>query len=295
MKIQNYINTYIDIICQNKVYIIKSGDKLSTIAKKYNISIEQLAKLNNIKDINKIFVGNKLIIPNKDNNKVSNISNQKYKMYIIKSGDTLSVIAKKYKIPIQQLIKLNNIKNQNYIKVNDTLKIPIIQVKNNFKKKVVNKQNIQQKTSSSNNNKEIEFVARVIYAQTSTKATQEQIKLVCSVIQNRIGQKDFNKNGKTAYDVVKQKNAFSCINDPNNSNWNAFNPQSKQPRMQLAMEYATQLMTNPNTTKFGKTNYVYYHDHSLETAPDNWTNKYYIPKLQKTTQHFKFYSVNKVK
>ena len=46
-------------------YIIQSGDTLSEIAQKYNVTVEELALINNIEDVNKIYTGDVLLIPNK--------------------------------------------------------------------------------------------------------------------------------------------------------------------------------------------------------------------------------------
>ena len=46
-------------------YTVKKGDTLGAIAKKYNTSVSNLAKLNNIKNVNLIYVGQKLIISGK--------------------------------------------------------------------------------------------------------------------------------------------------------------------------------------------------------------------------------------
>ena len=43
-------------------YIVKRGDTLSGIARRYNTTVSNLAKLNNIKNVNLIYVGQKLII-----------------------------------------------------------------------------------------------------------------------------------------------------------------------------------------------------------------------------------------
>ena len=43
-------------------YTVVRGDTLSAIAKKYNTTVDALAKLNNIKNVNLIYVGQKLII-----------------------------------------------------------------------------------------------------------------------------------------------------------------------------------------------------------------------------------------
>ena len=45
-------------------YIVKKGDTLSAIASKYNTTYMALASLNNIKDTNLIYVGQRLYIKN---------------------------------------------------------------------------------------------------------------------------------------------------------------------------------------------------------------------------------------
>ncbi len=47
-----------------------------------------------------------------------------YKEHVVKSGDTLSAIAKKYGTTVEELVRLNNIKDKNKISVNQVLKIP---------------------------------------------------------------------------------------------------------------------------------------------------------------------------
>lgn len=49
-------------------YIVKSGDNLSTIAKNYNTDIGTIQKLNNIQDVNKIGVGQNIVLPERQNN-----------------------------------------------------------------------------------------------------------------------------------------------------------------------------------------------------------------------------------
>ena len=46
----------------DKVYIVTKGDTLGKIAKRYNTTVEKLAKANDIKNINLIYVGQRLII-----------------------------------------------------------------------------------------------------------------------------------------------------------------------------------------------------------------------------------------
>lgn len=47
------------------IYVVRSGDSLSVIAKKYKTTYQALAKYNNISNPNRIYVGQKIKIPNK--------------------------------------------------------------------------------------------------------------------------------------------------------------------------------------------------------------------------------------
>lgn len=47
---------------KNKIYVVQKGDTLSKIARKYNTTESKLAEINNIKDKNKIYVGQQIVI-----------------------------------------------------------------------------------------------------------------------------------------------------------------------------------------------------------------------------------------
>lgn len=100
-------------------YVVKKGDTLIKIASKYNMSYKTLASYNNIKDANKIYVGQIIKIPKKDEVIIPST-------YIVKKGDTLIKIAKKYNINWKDLYELNkNVigSNPNLIKIGMVLKI----------------------------------------------------------------------------------------------------------------------------------------------------------------------------
>ena len=131
----------------NKTTQVLSGDTLSAIAKKNNISLDELVKFNNIKDQDKIKVGQTLKIPNKPSkeprpkqkNQESIITEKAKKRteptkptkpksktskdYIIKSGDTLSQIAKKNNTTVDKLASLNDIKDAQKIYVGTKIKL----------------------------------------------------------------------------------------------------------------------------------------------------------------------------
>ena len=59
-EIQTKVNEKLNNKSGKQYYTIKAGDTLSAIAKKYNTTVDKLVKLNNIKNANKIYAGQKL-------------------------------------------------------------------------------------------------------------------------------------------------------------------------------------------------------------------------------------------
>lgn len=60
-KIQEIVNTLVGGKT-DEIYIVKKGDTLSGIARKYNTTAAKIAAKNNIKNVNKIYVGQKLYV-----------------------------------------------------------------------------------------------------------------------------------------------------------------------------------------------------------------------------------------
>ncbi|WP_458117994.1 GH25 family lysozyme [Bacillus sp. PK6-026] len=100
------------------VYTVKKGDALSVIAKKYNTTVKALQSLNNIKDPNKIYVGQKLKISSS-----ASTASTKKQYYTIKSGDTLSGISKRFNTSIKTLQNWNGIKSANKIYAGNKIRI----------------------------------------------------------------------------------------------------------------------------------------------------------------------------
>ncbi|KAB7706608.1 LysM peptidoglycan-binding domain-containing protein [Bacillus aerolatus] len=97
-------------------YTVKSGDSLSVIAKNYKMSIAELKQLNSLTS-DTIFVGQKLKVsgepstvtpaPSKPSTPVTTPAASD--MYTVKSGDSLSVIAKNHNMDIAGLKQLNSL------------------------------------------------------------------------------------------------------------------------------------------------------------------------------------------
>lgn len=95
------------------IYTVAKGDSLYGIAKKYNLSVDELIKYNNLDSTN-LSVGEQLLIPN-----IGNLSST----YIVKSGDSLYSIAKKYGISVDELKRANGLTTNN-LSIGQTLVIP---------------------------------------------------------------------------------------------------------------------------------------------------------------------------
>ena len=103
-----------------KIHIVKSGDTISSISKFYSINKDLIIKLNNLKDENYIFVGQNLIISESTENftKQSDLTNN---YHIVQTGENLTEISSKYKLKLEYLIEINNLKNPDSIKVGQKL------------------------------------------------------------------------------------------------------------------------------------------------------------------------------
>jgi len=110
----NYIN-----------YTVKSGDTLSAIARKYGTTYQQLAKINNIANPNLIHIGQVIKVVGAPTVATVDTNKTNYINYTVKSGDTLSAIARKYLgngTRYKEIMSENNL-TSTVIRVGQVLKI----------------------------------------------------------------------------------------------------------------------------------------------------------------------------
>ena len=114
--------------CEYDTYIVKSGDTLYSIGKRFGISVDELIKINNLSN-NSLSVGQVLRVLKNYNDVLEGKScygdgyvPQQYETYTVKSGDSLYVIAKRYGVSVDDLIKLNNLSSNN-LSIGQVLKI----------------------------------------------------------------------------------------------------------------------------------------------------------------------------
>ncbi|MFJ7755517.1 LysM peptidoglycan-binding domain-containing protein [Peribacillus muralis] len=103
-------------------YTVKSGDTLGQIAKAKNMTLQQLKSVNRLTE-SLIFPGQVLKVTITTMNNGSNVNKEtSEKKHVVKLGDSLSSIAKKYNLSLNALLKLNPaITNSNRIKIGQSI------------------------------------------------------------------------------------------------------------------------------------------------------------------------------
>ncbi len=114
------------------IYTIKKGDSLWSIANEMGVNIGALSRWNNLHPEKKLIPGDKLKIRLSRNLASSNdplgVRKGKEIIYVVKEGDTLWEIAKKYHITISE-IKIWNHLEKDQIHPEDRLKLRVAEVK----------------------------------------------------------------------------------------------------------------------------------------------------------------------
>ena len=96
-------------------YEVQKGDNLFSIAKKFNVSLEDLKKWNNLNDLN-VEQGSKLALVNNDEDptKESTYKTEvKITEHIVDRGENLGIIARKYDVSISDIKDWNKIEDNN--------------------------------------------------------------------------------------------------------------------------------------------------------------------------------------
>ncbi len=152
----------------SSAYTVRPGDTLYLIAQRYGTTVEALKQTNNLSS-NYLTVGRQLIIPK--NGSSSNPTTS----YQVKYGDTLFLIAKRYGIGLDELLRVNNMTNQSTIYPGQTVKIPAASNQNNG--------NSSGKYNLSQSN--IDLLARLVTAESAGEPFEGQVAVAASIL-NRL-------------------------------------------------------------------------------------------------------------
>ena len=131
-KAREIIEEKVEEVSDSFVHVVKRGESLGSIARKYHVTVANIKKWNRLKR-ETIHVGQRLTIyrsgapmaqvgkSNQKNNKTST-STPQVKTHTVKKGETLSSIARKYGCTVNDIKKWNGLKS-NTVKIGQKLKI----------------------------------------------------------------------------------------------------------------------------------------------------------------------------
>jgi murein DD-endopeptidase MepM/ murein hydrolase activator NlpD len=103
----------VDVDGKAQVHVVKSGDTLTSIAKKFGVNVNDLARDNDIKKGQTLRLGQKINGPAGEQ-----------KAYVVQTGDTMFAIAKRFNITASALAEENDVSTGAAIRKGQRLKLP---------------------------------------------------------------------------------------------------------------------------------------------------------------------------
>ncbi|MDO5156719.1 MAG: LysM domain-containing protein [Eubacteriales bacterium] len=85
--------------CRGYVHVIEDGDTLYKLAKKYDVKLFDIMRLNPYVNVYNLQIGDELCIPT--------MPSRPEKTYVVNDGDTLGQILKAFSLPFDTLVKYN--------------------------------------------------------------------------------------------------------------------------------------------------------------------------------------------
>ena len=102
---------------------VAAGDSLSEIAKANGTTAEKLARINDICNVNSIYVGQVILLNDPEPEVETDTVEESLRTVMVESGDSLSKIAKREGVTVDEIMSLNNISDPNLLFVGQKLTI----------------------------------------------------------------------------------------------------------------------------------------------------------------------------
>jgi len=103
---------------------------LSVIAERYRTTVSELVAINQLRDRNSIRIGQQLLLPQQDGSIPTLVVNDNTPLeiptnglYEVRRGDTLSIIAERYRVSVDSLVTLNGLNNRGMIFPGQSLRL----------------------------------------------------------------------------------------------------------------------------------------------------------------------------
>jgi len=108
------------------IYTVQPGDTLLSIALRYNLTLTDIIRANNLSDADFIFPGQQLILPGiilPSLPSIPFISSSSDQVHMVKPGETLFSIAELYQMSVNDIMLLNNLTDPYFIQIGRILKV----------------------------------------------------------------------------------------------------------------------------------------------------------------------------
>ncbi len=101
------------------IYRVKKGDNLSALAAKFNTSVDEIKRLNNLRSSHRIYVGQTLKMPG-----TTGGTGGLFRQHVVARGENVSYLAKKYGVTVSAILSANNLSSQSILRIGQHLLIP---------------------------------------------------------------------------------------------------------------------------------------------------------------------------
>jgi LysM repeat protein len=101
-----------------ETYVVQPYDSLSDIAAKYETTVDELLRLNDLAEPNLLYTGQAILVPRRSETAASTT------VHIVEEGETLGLIAERYGTTVEVLLELNDLPDPNVVPVGTSLVVP---------------------------------------------------------------------------------------------------------------------------------------------------------------------------
>lgn len=115
---------------KSSTHVVKRGETLSHIADRTGVPVKKLMAANNIRSARSLRAGQKLVIPGQagqggssSSRTASSASGGEATLYKVKRGDTIWLVARRFKVKPDDLLRWNSLNKRSIIRPGDVLKV----------------------------------------------------------------------------------------------------------------------------------------------------------------------------
>ncbi len=112
---------------KGRFHIVQSGESLFSIAARYNTTISELKRLNNLRNGRTLRAGSRLLVPGGDGKEAGDSTSstrKSVKFHVVRKGETLKAIAQLYNISQKTIVGRNSLRNPSKLMAGVKLVIP---------------------------------------------------------------------------------------------------------------------------------------------------------------------------